>query len=131
MIKKLLVLLAVIGLAGCTPPHFKDMDSYNAMFREGEAPPTGKGDPYTFGGIGEGSGGLMPRQTYADDSKTTDFRDATETGKLGQIDKDRTPTDDVKEGGAVRWEILNGGRPPDQVIVEIPGATNVEKPGSR
>ena len=99
MVKKLLVLAGLACLAGCTPPHFKDVDSYGAMFREGEAPPTGKGDPYTFGGIGEGSGGLMPRQTYADDSQTSDFRDATETGKMGQIDKDRTETADVRESG--------------------------------
>jgi hypothetical protein len=112
MIKKLLVLLAVVGLAGCTPPHFKEMDSYGSLFRHGEAEPTGKGDPYTFGGIGEGSGGLMPRQTYADDSKTADFRDATETGKLGQIDKERTPTPDVRQGGQ-EYEGLGWNPPPD------------------
>ena len=91
MTKKLLALLACVCLTGCMP-HFKDMDSYNTLFRNDEVTPSGKGDPYTFGGIAEGSGGAMARQSYATDNHPPDFRDATANGRLGEIARDRTPT---------------------------------------
>ena len=97
MTKKLLILLGCVGLAGCVP-HFKEMDSYHTAFRDTYTHPESmsavpdKGDPYTFGGIAEGSGGTMARQSYATDNQSADFRDANATGKLGEISKDRTQT---------------------------------------
>jgi hypothetical protein len=116
MIKKVLILAGLVCLAGCTPPHFKEMDSYGAMFREGEAAPTGEGDPYTFGGMGEGSGGLLPKQTSADDSGAPDPRDDTKTGRLGQFDKDRTETPDVKAGGETYTTIIDAGQRVSAII---------------
>lgn len=110
MIKRILILAGCLCMAGCMP-HFKDMDSYHIMFRDKDEKPNGKGDPYTFGGIGEGSGGLMPRQTYATDSKEVDARD--DTTSLGEIDKDRTSTPDggnMKVMGALgtQGEVFTG-----------------------
>lgn len=93
MTKKLLILLACAGMAGCMP-HFKDWDSYQTLFRNGETTPPERGDPYTFGGIAGGSGGKFARQSYATDNNAPDFRDATDSGKLGEIGTDRTPTPD-------------------------------------
>src|SRR4051812_33056935 len=93
MIKRILILAGCLCMAGCVP-HFKDMDSYNIMFRDADEKPHGTGDPYTFGGIAEGSGGLIARQSHATDDKAPDPRDDTPVGKMGEIDKDRTPTAD-------------------------------------
>jgi len=87
--KRFLILLPFALLAGCVP-HFKDVDSYNTMFRKTEPP--GNGDPFTYGGIAEGSGGTIDRTSYATDNQTPDPRDATGTGKLGEIARDRTQT---------------------------------------
>lgn len=90
--KKILILASCLLMAGCIP-HFKEADSYGDLFRNDEIkqmPQTG--DPYTYGGIAEGSGGTMARQTYATDNPSADFRDATETGRLGKIDSQRTTT---------------------------------------
>jgi hypothetical protein len=97
MTKKLLILLGCVCLGGCVP-HFKEMDSYHTSFHDtyshpdSVTPPPEKGDPYAFGGIAEGSGGTMARQSYATDNDTPDFRDATGTGTMGEISKDRTHT---------------------------------------
>jgi hypothetical protein len=105
--KRLLLLTACVSvLAGCVP-HFKEMDSYNTQFQDTYSqedsvkPLPNTGDPYSFGGIAEGSGGLMARQSYATDNQAPDFRDATETGKMGEIANDRTPTPDPRPGPAL------------------------------
>lgn len=100
MVKRLLILCACAGLAGCLP-HFKEADSYGTMFRGDEVKQMPeKGDPYTFGGIAEGSGGTMARQSYATDSKAADFRDATSTGKMGEIAKERMQSPGALPGAA-------------------------------
>lgn len=87
--KRLVILLGCLSLAGCVP-HFKDLDSYNTLFRNQETTPPDKGDPYAFGGIAGATGGLVARQSYATDNNAPDPRDATETGKLGEIANTRT-----------------------------------------
>jgi hypothetical protein len=91
MIKRLPILLMCLIAAGCMP-HFKSNDSYNTMFREPE--PAQYADPYTFGGIGEGSGGTIARQTYPTDTVTPDPRDVTAEGKIGYSGEKRMRTPD-------------------------------------
>jgi hypothetical protein len=112
MTKKALILVCCLGMAGCTPPHFKDLDSYHTEFRDSYTYPESvnpmpqKGDPYTFGGVGEGSGGTMARQSFATDTTSPDFRDATDTGKLGEIAKDRTQTPDRMDSTAPTTQVV-------------------------
>ncbi|HTQ09436.1 MAG TPA: hypothetical protein VMI31_05135 [Fimbriimonadaceae bacterium] len=87
--KRLFILLPIVLAAGCMP-HFKDVDSYDSMFQT-TVPPE-KGDPFTFDGIAEGSGGTIARASYPTDNSTPDPLDATESGRLGELAKDRTPT---------------------------------------
>ena len=104
MTKKFIAGLACLTLVGCMP-HFKETDSYGTNFEdsysnpESMKPMPNAGDPYTFGGIAEGSGGQMARQSYATDSDSPDFRDATATGVMGEIAKDRTTTEDPSGQG--------------------------------
>jgi hypothetical protein len=99
--RKVLLLTVCVSVAGCVP-HFKEMDSYNGQFRDSYSPggetttTPNTGDPYTFSGIAEGSGGLMARQSYATDNQATDIRD--DTAKIGEIANDRTPTADSRPG---------------------------------
>lgn len=93
MMKKLILLALGLVAAGCNP-YFKDVASYNTMFRNDEV--TGSvhyGDPYMFGGMGEATGGLMPRQSEATDTATPDPRSATAHDQLGEIGEPRTPTE--------------------------------------
>ena len=87
--KRLLILLACAGITGCMP-HFKEADSYGTLFRNDEVTPPGKGDPYTFGGIAEGSGGTRARQSYATDNDSADPRD--DTARIGEIANERGET---------------------------------------
>src|SRR5690348_2638646 len=125
MIKRLLFLATCATvMAGCVP-HFKDLDSYNTMFRNDEVTGPGKGDPYAFGGIAEGSGGQMARQSYATDNSAPDIRDATDDGKLGEISRDRTHTTDPRPGPALPGTAGNH----DQVIIEIPAVPSPNTTG--
>jgi len=102
-IRNLTLAIGCLSLAGCMP-HFKEVDSYNTNFADSFSNPAGikdmpnTGDPYTFGGVAEGSGGQNARQSYATDNDAHDFRDATATGVMGEISKDRTPTPDQTNG---------------------------------
>ncbi len=84
---KLLVLpLIAICLSGCYLP--RSIDSYNSTFRPGPPEPN-RADPYSFGGIADGSGGTMTRTSYSTDSKSPDPRSATETGRSAMFDQPR------------------------------------------
>lgn len=98
MIKRLPILLVCVAAVGCMP-HFKSSDSYNAMFRE--PVPAQETDPYTFGGIAEGSGGTIARQTYPTDTQGPDPRAVSATGDAGYTGENRTRTPDpAKKGGS-------------------------------
>ena len=81
------------ALAGCGLPHFKYKDSQGTLLRDEK--PVGTGDPYTFAGIAEGSGGQITRTSHPTDTDSPDMRDTTEVGKIGKIDEPRTRTPDV------------------------------------
>ena len=102
MIKRLSILLVCVAAAGCMP-HFKSGDSYGAMFRE--PTPAQESDPYTFGGIGEGSGGTIARQTYPSDTKGPDPRDVSATGDMGYTGNQHNRTPDP---GAPLWKNEKG-----------------------
>jgi hypothetical protein len=87
--KLLILALLALPLTGCYYMP-RSLDSYHSTFRP-VAPEPNRADPYSFGGISEGSGGTQTRTSYATDSKSTDPRSATETGKKAMFDDDRVP----------------------------------------
>jgi hypothetical protein len=115
MLKRILILVSCAALAGCGLPHFKYKDSQGTLLRDEK--PIGTGDPYTFAGIAEGSGGQITRTSHPTDTNSPDMRDTTEVGKIGKIDEPRTRTPDVPRV----WRSGN-----DEVIIELPGATTVQ-----
>jgi hypothetical protein len=83
---RLLVVAAVgTALAGC---RIKSVESFESAVNP-SPPSPGKGDPYTYGGVAEGTGGLSTKTSYATDTNTPDPLSATETGKAGRIDQPR------------------------------------------
>ncbi|HVT13206.1 MAG TPA: hypothetical protein VHE55_13155 [Fimbriimonadaceae bacterium] len=136
MIKKITILaLACVGMAGCMP-HFKELDSYNTNFRNDEIQSMpGKGDPYTFGGIAEGSGGTYARQSYATDNPTMDARD--DTASLGEIAKNRTSTPGGLPGetgtlpGAGPAVVLLGSTEPIRTPAASSAATSTAPPSQK
>ncbi len=111
-LRKLLTLAACVAVAGCYHP--KGLDSYNTMFRETQATQTG--DPYTFGGIGEASGGITPKQSSATDNKSADPREDTLTGRLGMIEPGMGSTTDTlgPASGPPQVKLPTGAAPAGQ-----------------
>lgn len=84
-----IVLLAGVISSGCYHP--RSIDSYNSTFRQSPNPP-GKGDPYGYGGIADGSGGTQTRTSYATDSESSDPLARTNSGAAGRIEEPRLRT---------------------------------------
>jgi hypothetical protein len=78
-LKPLLLALMALPMVGCIYRP-RSWDSYHSTF-QANPPEPNKADPYTFGGIAEGSGGTLTRTSYATDSKSPDPRSATESGR--------------------------------------------------
>lgn len=109
-VKKILILLGCACLAGCMP-HIKAQDSYGMMFHE--APnKNAVGDPYTFGGIGESTGGLVPTTDWGDVPRVN-VREEAATGTLHHTGGE-TATDKVASPA--------GGVQP------VPGGSTTETP---
>lgn len=67
---------AAIFVGGCTgfnPTRLSGLDSYNSN-RTPNPSPTWGGDPYTFNGIGEATGGVKAKTTHRASTAGYDFR---------------------------------------------------------
>jgi len=92
--KKLLPLLAIaaVGCTGFDPTRSLALDSYNATHRPNPQPTWG-GDPYAFGGIADGSGGIKPRTAMATSSDGYDFRKQSKAHVKWKSGDDQRPKD--------------------------------------
>jgi hypothetical protein len=86
-LKPLLLALLALPLVGCIYKP-RSWDSYHSTFYPNPQEPN-RADPYTFGGIAEGSGGTITRTSYATDTKSPDPRSHTVTGKSAMFDDER------------------------------------------
>jgi hypothetical protein len=97
--------MCAVALTGC---RVKSLESFQSAVTESPATP-GKGDPYAYGGIAEGSGGLQPRSSYASDDRSSDPLGRTETGKAGRLE---VPRVDVGSGANTMNVQLDGAKRP-------------------
>jgi len=72
--------ILVVSFSGCI--RFKGVESEAAANAPNQASP-GKGDPYTYGGMAEGTGGLQPTTSHSMEGTSYDggkFKQAAGTG---------------------------------------------------
>jgi hypothetical protein len=89
--------LAAMSLVGC---RVKSVESFESAVKQSPNSPGG-GDPYTYGGMAEGTGGLSTKTSYPTDNKSDDPLAVTASGKAGRIDQPRLPVSGGAPGGPV------------------------------